>query len=100
MGPEIRELWLEDGVLHVACGEVKEIFLRTDRRFNLRLKADGEPLTQASFDLKTYFGKVHECGSDDRGFVRLVLVDGEGRCAMTRAYFADELAAAARGLAE
>ncbi len=100
-GPAIDQLWLEDGVLHVECSEVKSIYLVTERRFAARREAsDGTSLTGAAFDLRQYFDEVSRGGYDHRAFVRLVLVDRDGSKAMTRGYFADELTPAARGLAE
>ncbi len=97
-GPAIHDLWMEDGVLHVECGEVQTIYLYTDRRHTACRTAGDAPLTHAEFNLKTYFNEVHRGGGDSRGFVRLVLVDKNGRKAMTRGYFADELSAEARGI--
>ena len=100
-GPAIRELWLEDGVLHVECSGVKTVFLCTERRMPGRVNAaEGEVVTHASFDLKAHYADVHSGSFDGRSFVRLVLVDHDGNKAMTRGYFADELSMAARGLAE
>ncbi|MBQ7337427.1 MAG: hypothetical protein IJW40_03125 [Clostridia bacterium] len=100
-GPEIHDLWIEGGVLHVDCSEVQSIAIVTERRFTARRRAtEDAPLTSAEFDLKHYFDEVHRGQYDKRAFVRLVLIDQDGNKAMTRGYFADELTLAARGLSE
>lgn len=99
-GPVINSLWLEAGVLHVECQEVKEIYLCTDRRYARHRVAQETPVTQASFDLKSFFAEAHRGGDDGRAFVRLVLIDQDGNKAMTRGYFADELSIESRGLTE
>ena len=98
-GPEICELWIEDGLLHVTCSNVQRISLVSERRFAQRVEAqDDAPLTQAVFDLRKYYDEVHRGGYDHRAFVRLVLTDRDGNKAMTRGYFADELTKDVRGL--
>ena len=97
-GPAIEDLYLEDGVLHVFCSGAREISLHTERRVARRVFATDGALTVAEFDLKQYFDNVHRGGNDERAFIRLVLVDENGNKALTRAYFANELSLAARGL--
>ena len=100
-GPEIHDLWIEDGVLHVSCSDVANVCIVSERRFAGRIDADGEtPLTEASFDLRKYYDEVHRGGYDHRAFVRLVLTDRQGNKAMTRGYFADELTISTRGLTQ
>ncbi len=98
-GPRIDALSIEDGVVNLSCGPVKEIYLVTERRHCERRVAEtGAELTEATFDLKHYFADVHARDLDKTAFFRLVLVEKTGRMALTRGYFADEIAEAARGL--
>ena len=73
-GPEIRELYVENGRLHIECSRVREVIYRTvDRRAERRMSPDG--ITSADFNISarsTYF--------------RLEIVDFEGYRAVTRAY--------------
>ncbi len=98
-GPELKELWAEDGIIHIKCNEVKEIYLVTECRFARRKKAcEGELLTEAEFDLRWYFSMVNKGNRNSKAFFRIVLVDADGNRAMTRGYFADELTGESRGL--
>lgn len=80
-GPEIRELWFEDGKVHVECGPAEKIYLTTARRSRqMRWAPEGESLTQAEFDVVP-----------EDGFIRITVVDHRGRTADTNAYFLDKL---------
>ncbi len=97
-GPRINELYLEEGILHVACSAVKEMFLLTERRHASRLAAETDGgRCEGTFDLRGYFARVANDALENRAFFRLVLVDAEGNRAMTRGYFADELTKDAKG---
>ena len=81
-GPEIKELYVEDGVVHVKTSEAQGIYLATAGR------------RKAS--------KLVECGSDERVteaeflldendfFFHVIVKDMYGRPAATRVYFLDE----------
>ena len=54
-GPEIRELYLEDGVLHIETSEAAGIYVTTERIKRWSANADGTtPLTGACFELNDY----------------------------------------------
>lgn len=79
-GPTIDQLWLEDGVVHITCSPADRIQLGTNHR-SARIKfAEGQPLTEASFPLK-----------GDEKYIRLTVVDAQGKNAFTQAYFLDEI---------
>ncbi len=73
-GPQLLELSVEEGRLHVECSRVREILYRTAGRGAMR-RASADGLTSADFAV-----------SASSGYFRLELVDGEGRRAVTRAY--------------
>lgn len=76
-GPEIHELYVEDGRLHIECSRVREVIYRTvDRRAERRMSPGG--ITAADFRVSAH-----------SGYFRLELVDFEGHRAATRAYPAD-----------
>ncbi len=81
LGPEIYELYYEDGKVHIKCSDVKKIRLTTNCRCSQKLYAeDGEYVNEAVFELEdiyTYF--------------RLTITDKYGNSAYTNAYFTDEL---------
>ena len=80
-GPEIHELWMEDGKIHLSCSDAKKIYMTTGRRkARLVLAPKGESVNEAVFEV------------EPRDiYVRFTVVDGEGLPAQTNAYFTDEL---------
>ena len=80
-GPEIHDLWFEDGKVHITCSNAKRIVCWfRDRRASIKARKEEPTLTEASFDI---------IPSD--GYFRLTVVDDQDRCADTNAYFTDEL---------
>ncbi len=79
-GPEIFDLWYEDGYVHITCSPARKIYMATGKRRSLAKIANrGETITEASFPIET-----------DCRYIRLAVEDTEGRCANTNAYFLDE----------
>ena len=79
VGPVIRSLVCEDGVVTINTSDVREIaYIPDSRRCRLVHAADGETINTASFKMNP----------DDRWF-RLVVRDREGYKAYTNAYFTD-----------
>lgn len=81
-GPEIHELWMEDGKVHIKCSDAQKIFMTTARRKSrLALPLEGEKsVNEAVFDV------------EPRDiYVRFTVVDHTGKPAQTNAYFTDEL---------
>ena len=95
-GPEIHELYIENGVVHIETSEVREIFLRTERRFTCWARENGStPLTGADFNISSYIeGSKNEPAMRYRPWFRFEVVDKNGKIAYTRAYFVDELSEA------
>lgn len=80
-GPEIHDLWFEDGKVHITCSNAKSISLMTGRRNSGAVWSEnGKPITEAEFEIK----------SEDK-YIRLTVTDAEGNTANTNAYFTDEL---------
>lgn len=79
-GPEIKNLWYEDGKVHIECSEAREIYIVKGVRRNVLIKAEECSLCEATFDI-----------FPDDIYFRLVVVDYEGKKAYTNAYFVDEL---------
>lgn len=77
MGPEIRELYIEDNELVVKTGPVQRIYVVTSTR-NCHRKAvlPGETLTEARFPL-----------NGEEGYIRVRVDDGRGKYADSNAYF-------------
>lgn len=80
-GPEIKELWFEDGKIHIKCSPADKISISAGRRRAVSEYAEnGEELTYASFEV--YPEDI---------FVRLTVTDKYGKNANTNGYFTDEL---------
>lgn len=77
MGPEIREMYIEDDELVVRTGPVRRIYVVTAGRDCLRkAAAPGEVLQEARFPL-----------SGREGYIRVRIEDGQGKYADSNAYF-------------
>lgn len=82
-GPQIHDLWIEDGRLHLTCSGAQKLALTTGkRRFAVAYSQDGELLENASFDL-----------TPEDVYVRVTVTDPRGDKAYTQAYFLDSLPA-------
>ena len=76
--PRIRNLWLEDGTVHIETTEAANIALIKDvRPFKMKIAEAGKPLTEAQFE-------VGECG-----WFRLAVTGFNGCKAYTNAFFTD-----------
>ena len=80
-GPEIKELYFEDGIVHIECSDAVEISLTTLGRRGERIaNDDGSTLNSADFKIdKALYG-----------YVRLKVVDKNGNKAFTKAFNVDE----------
>ncbi len=93
-GPRIDELYIEDGILHIACSAAKKIYVNCERRDTWKKEADGEPLTGATFNLNGYLKLTKETEKEKlpwKPFIRVTVQDEEGNTALTRAYWLEEL---------
>ena len=80
-GPEIKELWYENGELHIVCAPVKSIvFTFGTRRTEAFRASNGEYLTYAHIPV-----------AENSIYVRVTVTDENGKHANTNAYFVDEL---------
>ena len=76
-GPEITAVTLQDGRVDVTCSPVQRVIFASD---NHRADcAHGDGLTSASFDL----------GDDLPAFLRIIIIDAQGRPAWTNAVWLD-----------
>ncbi len=80
-GPEIKALWIEDGIVHIECSGVEKIYMNTARRRTECVWADGDStISEANFRV-----------FPEDGYIRLTVVDYHGKPANTNAYFTDEI---------
>ena len=81
-GPEIHELYVEDGKIHIKTSAAQGIFMATAgraKRSVLMANDDAEPITEATFNL-----------DEDDIFFHFIVKDQRGRPAATRIYYLDE----------
>ena len=80
-GPEIKDLYVEDGYLCIETSPAREIMFQNSIRRAIRANnEDGKPVTFAKFPI-----------FDNDGFVRITVIDNEGKHANTNAYDAKEI---------
>lgn len=80
-GPQIEELYFEDGRVHIRTSQADRIqCIYGVRRGSLSLSDDGSPITEASFA----FEPQHK-------YFRINVIDGCGRVASTNAYFSEDI---------
>ncbi|MBE6630073.1 MAG: PHP domain-containing protein [Ruminococcaceae bacterium] len=92
-GPEIKALYLEDGVLKIETSEAVSISLIASYRYHRTCHGTPEaPLSGAAFDLNEFM-KQNNAHENPRctPCVRLEVRDRHGNFAWTRAFFLDEL---------
>ena len=89
-GPEIFELTYEDGKVHIKTSPVSRIYISTERRETRWVEAKQELLTEATFDITNYLSRIDK-SEIANPYIRLTVIDKEGKKAHTRAYFIDEL---------
>ena len=92
-GPEINELYIEDGILTVKTSPATSIFVSTERRASRSARStDGKPLTEATFDLKSFISdSSQKRETDPPAYFRVTVTDENGNEAYTRPFFVEEL---------
>jgi hypothetical protein len=80
-GPEIYDLWYEDGKVHVTCSDADRICCNYKIRHAEMAIAEGDqPLREATFVFKPEWG-----------YFRITVIDKNGKHACTNAYFAEDI---------
>lgn len=80
-GPQIHQLWVEDGTLHIHCSPAQRIdFMFGTRRASACIADPGDTITSATCPLPW-----------DGVYVRVTVTDCEGKHANTNAYFLNEI---------
>lgn len=80
MGPSIKELYFEDGKIHIECDNAMKIIAKYGMRRARCVCCDDNSLTSAEFPV-----------AEDCGYVRLTVIDKDGKYAHTSAYFVEDL---------
>ena len=88
-GPEINSLTWDGASLHITCSPAARVQVLTHTRCaKLAYAGEGEPITEASFDMSGWLKRFRE---KENAFLRLIVTAADGSYAVTRAYFVDEL---------
>ena len=91
-GPEIKELYIEEGAVVIKTSPCEKIAFISERRHCGAYHATGEPLTEARFAIEPF---LKNSDTDEleftSPFIRFEVTDGRGKKAYTRAYFLEEL---------
>jgi len=81
-GPEIYELWYEDGFVHVKTSDADRI------NINFMIRKGGTVLAP---DAESVVNEAKFAIPDECGYFRITVVDKTGKHACTNAYFMDEI---------
>ncbi len=79
-GPDIHELYYEDGKVYVTFDAAREAFISKNVRRSQRVWRDGKLITSAVFDVR-----------EDEDYFRITVVGTDGKRSYTNAYFIDEI---------
>jgi hypothetical protein len=90
-GPLIHSLILDGQKLFIECSKCRNIILSTPIRKKVNIY--GEDLMRGEIDLSYYFDKYDEIVSVSKiePYFRVTIVDENGKCAYTKAFFIKEL---------
>ena len=92
-GPEIKDIYFEDGFVYVKTSNAKQITLSTECRTAKNHRSwDGKGVEYAKFDIKDYLQRIvlYNCDKS-KCFIRITVDGFDGTTAWSRAYFYDEL---------
>jgi hypothetical protein len=79
-GPEIYDLYVEDGKVHITCSPASRVFCTYEKRAAGIVHAEnGELITEAEFN-----------ANPDLGYFRITVRDEKGNVACTNAYFPED----------
>ena len=80
-GPEIYELWIEDGEMHIKTSDAQKIIFSSDIRRSGRFQApEGEYINEATYKVDP------KCK-----YVRVTVVGPTGKTASTNAYYIEDI---------
>ena len=80
VGPEIHELYVEDGKVHIKCSAADQISCKFEKSVAFAALAEhGETITEAVFDVNPKWG-----------YFRITVKDAQGNVACTNGYFPED----------
>lgn len=91
-GPEIYELYIEDGLVHIKCSDVRKIALMTERRVSFIKNAEEGTINEAVFDIRKYEEDSNLIeGNYEKAYIRITLTDTKGNLAQSVPYFLTDI---------
>ena len=92
-GPEINDIYIDDGILTVKTSPAVAIEILTERRASKRVYSrDCELYNEAAFDLKSYISdSAQKRETDPPAYFRVTVTDEKGNKAYTKPFFVNEL---------
>jgi hypothetical protein len=92
-GPEIGELYIEDGVVHLTCSDAVFVRLVTSIRYkHVKHGTEEAPVNEVAFDIRDFIEGEKECRATRTApWFRLEVTDKSGKRAWTRGFFLSEL---------
>ena len=81
-GPEIYDLYVEDGKVTIKCSPCQRIAIsRHSRKAGVKVMENDKPVTEATFDVS----------NPNDGYFRITITDLKGKRAFTNAYFPEDI---------
>lgn len=90
-GPEINELYVKDGIVYIKTSNASRISLVTDHRLIISKRSADGNLTEAELSLDTFKEHMENAPLGHISWLRVDVVDKNGKYARTRAFFPEEL---------
>lgn len=92
-GPELYDLSIEDGILHISCSDVIKIVVSTERRVTfIKQTEDYSTFNEAEFDLTDYEKTSHLTAETyQNAYFRVTAYDVHGNEVHSRAYYVTEV---------
>ena len=90
-GPEIHELYVKDDVVYIKTSNACRISLVTDHRLIISKRSDNDDLTEAELSLATLKEHMENAPEGHVTWLRVDVMDKNGKYARTRAFFPEEL---------
>ena len=90
-GPEIKELCVKNGIVYIKTSNASRISIVTDHRLIISKRSDNNDLTEAELSLDTFREHIINAPNGHASWMRIDVMDENGKYARTRAFFPQEL---------
>jgi len=90
-GPEIKELYVKDGMVYIKTSNASRISIVTDHRLIISKRSENDDLTEAELSLATFKEHMKNAPEGHVSWLRVDVMDKNRKYARTRAFFPQEL---------